>query len=276
MTSRFAVTEERIVGWHKEGRGTGEGSSYKPWIKVTDISSSGRSHRFFGATARRQHHLLSDLEHAFCLEADWHQDVLDIREQFPLPREETRALAADMQTRHPRDGKVDIVMTTDLLLNVRGPGDDRERLVALCVKPSEKLSDRRVLEKLEIERRYWVTRGATFRVVTELQRSRRRVMTLRRLAAARRLDILDEGEPHWLGICAMVFGALPHARAASLTAFCTELDGHNGWADGSALFAVGHLAAMRIVCIDIDRFDVQGPVSQLVVPATRSRPEPPA
>ncbi len=46
----------------KEDRGTGIGSEYKPWLKIQDISSLGRSTRLKGIKTDRQHEFLSDLE----------------------------------------------------------------------------------------------------------------------------------------------------------------------------------------------------------------------
>ena len=57
--------------WLKEDQGQGELADYKPWIKISDISSSGRSHRVFGHKTRRTHHLMSDLELAIFLFFEW-------------------------------------------------------------------------------------------------------------------------------------------------------------------------------------------------------------
>ena len=81
---------------------------------------------------------------------DWQDDVVDIREQFPLYRDLTRVVAAEMEIRHPRDphSRVDIVMTTDLLLTCA----DRTVTAVSCKSSSD--FGARTLEKLEIERRY--------------------------------------------------------------------------------------------------------------------------
>ena len=66
--------------WLKEGRDQGELADYKPWMKISDISSSGRSHRVFGHKTKLTHHLLSDLELATFLFLEWSPTILDIRE----------------------------------------------------------------------------------------------------------------------------------------------------------------------------------------------------
>ena len=77
-------SEKQQEKWIKEGRGSGEGSLYKPWITVRDIPSSGRSHRVYEYKSKRTHHLLSDLELAIFLLFEWNERISDIREQFPL------------------------------------------------------------------------------------------------------------------------------------------------------------------------------------------------
>ena len=64
------VTEKKQDSWINEGRGQGYLNSYKPWITVRDSNSQGRSHRVYGHTTKRTHHLLSDLELATFLLLD--------------------------------------------------------------------------------------------------------------------------------------------------------------------------------------------------------------
>ena len=42
---RYGFDEKKITAFLKEGRGQGSGSGYKPWLKVNDVPSMGRSHR---------------------------------------------------------------------------------------------------------------------------------------------------------------------------------------------------------------------------------------
>ncbi len=71
MARGFFMLSKNQEKWLKEGRGQGELADYKPWIKISDISSSGRSHRVFGYKIRRTHHLMSDLELAIFLFFEW-------------------------------------------------------------------------------------------------------------------------------------------------------------------------------------------------------------
>ena len=54
-------TEAKIARYVKEGRGQGELSTYKPWLTIQDVPSSGRVHRVMGWKTEREHHFLSDM-----------------------------------------------------------------------------------------------------------------------------------------------------------------------------------------------------------------------
>ncbi len=99
--------------WLKEGRGQNELTDYKPWIKISDISSLGRSHRVFGHKTKRTHHLLSDLELATFLFLEWSSTILDIREQFPLNYDITLIVAEDKQVKHLSVRDSIHIMTSD-------------------------------------------------------------------------------------------------------------------------------------------------------------------
>uniref|UniRef100_UPI0040380DE2 hypothetical protein n=1 Tax=Vibrio anguillarum TaxID=55601 RepID=UPI0040380DE2 len=104
--SKYAPSETKYKRWIKEGRGNGFGSDYLPWITVRDVPSDGRSHRVFGHKSQRTHHLLSDLELAVFLTLEWNSQTTDIREQFPLKREETLNIALDNGIKHPAEAGV--------------------------------------------------------------------------------------------------------------------------------------------------------------------------
>jgi hypothetical protein len=68
-----------IEKWIKEGRGTGIGADYQPWLKIQDVSSVGRSTRLKGIKTGRQHEFLSDLErNHFCL-TEFSDSIVDRR-----------------------------------------------------------------------------------------------------------------------------------------------------------------------------------------------------
>lgn len=167
---KYSMTEARIRRFIQEGRGKGSGAEYKPWHTVADVPSLGRVHRPYGNKTKRQHHLLSDNEYFAFLLFEWDDNVIDIREQYPLlDRRETTEIAARYGIKHPVDPQSGAlwVMTTDFLLTIETEsGTD---LVARSIKQSDDLANQRALEKLEIERRYWERRQIEWKLLTEEQ-----------------------------------------------------------------------------------------------------------
>lgn len=148
----------------KAGRGQGEGSSYLPWVSVHDFSSLGTVSRIAGHKTNRVHHFLSrnELNYFFLLE--WSDKVLDIREQFPLSDVELTAdIAQKAGIEYPRDNisGFPYVLTCDFMITTT------DGLKARTVKCTSEFQNKRTLEKLEIERRYWESAGVDWKIVTE-------------------------------------------------------------------------------------------------------------
>jgi len=169
MAKRRTIFTQRILeNWIKEGRGSNSGAFYKPWLTIHDFPSAGRCHRIANWQHRRLHHLMSDLEEIVFYLFSWSESVMDIREQFPLlPLDETLAIAKETGIEHQVDIRsgYPLVATTDFLLKVSGKHG--EKYLARTVKPAEQLKDKRILEKFEIERRYWAARNIDWGVITD-------------------------------------------------------------------------------------------------------------
>lgn len=158
------VTLKKIQKWIKEGRGQGEGEHYKPWLTIQDVPSIGLATRKMGRTCKRQYQLMSNLERDYFYLLDFSDVVTDIREQYPLlPIDETLLIAEQMGIPHPSDPKTGepIVMTTDFLITANKIN------MARTVKPLNELNNDRIIEKFEIERRYWKDRQIDWGIVTE-------------------------------------------------------------------------------------------------------------
>jgi hypothetical protein len=161
---RYSNSEAKNARWIKEGRGQGLGAKYKPWLTVRDVPSEGRSHRIFGHLTQRTHHLLSDLELATFLLLQWRESSIDIREQFPLDLSVTKRLCEDAGVQHPAVVGVPQLMSSDFVVTTN---DKKDVSFVLQVKHSSKLEDARTIEKLEIERRFWLEKETPWYLVTE-------------------------------------------------------------------------------------------------------------
>jgi hypothetical protein len=173
----------------REGRGQGDGPGYTPWIQIQDFASKGVVSRVKGRKTGRIHHLMSNNELAYFYLLDWSDDVLDIREQYPLLDIECAMnIAVQSGIRYPTDrtSGYPYVLTCDFLITTA------QGLKARTVKMTSELSNARVLEKLEIERRYWAVNGVDWKLVTEKEISYRRARNIEWLYSAQDFDAAQD------------------------------------------------------------------------------------
>ena len=164
----------------EQGRGTGSGPDYLPFLQVerAGFQSRGRSHLVFNDSLGRQHHLLSDLELLNFLWA-WSLKPIDLREQFPLqvyefdplfsfreqPSKGSLEIAKALGFRHPHITKSEPrVMTTDLLVSF---ADGTHLAIHAKYMKDLENSPERALELRRIEKRYWLDRGVRFVIADE-------------------------------------------------------------------------------------------------------------
>ncbi|EPW8573959.1 TnsA endonuclease N-terminal domain-containing protein [Morganella morganii] len=131
---------------------------------VNEVPSTGRSQRIYSHLTGRIHHVLSDLEFAVFLLLDHSAAITDIREQFPLNRDDTLNISKEGQLWHPSQGGVNLVMSSDFLVNSSSKIQPK---FAIQAKYTKDLKDPRTVEKLEIERRYWLLKKIPWFLVTE-------------------------------------------------------------------------------------------------------------
>ena len=166
----LAAAKREIERRLKQGQGTGEGKTYRPWLLNYQYSSRGNKRVIWSNTLQRNVHLASDLEYGV-YQAVMRQSepkLKHLKEQYPLlPIEETIEIANEQRVKHPRIPRTDIphLMTTDLVVyRDLNPGTF---IQPICVKPQSLTDDRRIGEKIAIEREYWRRRSLTMIVATE-------------------------------------------------------------------------------------------------------------
>jgi hypothetical protein len=168
MAKRNRTSDQKVIDrrW-KEGRGSGRGALYKPWLRIQDVPSHGLVTRIKGWKTGRIHHLMSILELRYFLTLEWALNVIDIREQYPLDLEETLAIAKHLGIAHPLDRKTKypMVMTTDFVVTVNESFGLID--IARTTKYVKEFRKRRVPEKFEVERMTWVSRDVDWGITTD-------------------------------------------------------------------------------------------------------------
>ena len=250
---KYEFDEQKLARFKKEGRGEGHGIDYKPWLTIQDVPSKGRSSRIPSSKVPREHHLLSDNERGIFLLLDWSDDVLDVREQFPLDRDITRRIAKEMGVAHPMDPRTrtDIVMTTDFLVDKRVGNKVIE--IARSVKSKTDLDDPRTIEKQEIERRYWELKNIDWRMYIDTDIPEKRVENLRLLYEMKSFDGLVVPYPsYWQDICTRLMAALNTVHRVQVKKLIKELEFTQGLKAEDIIAAIRHLSANKVITFDLD------------------------
>ena len=254
MRRSNAQLEAAIKRRLNQGRGLGDGVNYKPWLTVREVPSHGKSSRILGWKTHREHVVLSGLEEHYFYTLEWSESVVDVREQFPLlPVEETLSIAESLGVRHPEHHGTLIVMTLDFLVTVLCP-DGRRRFCARSVKPKAELADRRVREKLSIERLFCEAHGMDWGYVTEEHIPWVLAENVAYLHS--RHDLTHQSSQIDASIIPLVSRVLAAKVLGSdipLNRHTCECDDLLGLAPGTSLTIVRHLLAVRRWTMDMDQ-----------------------
>lgn len=248
---RIGLTEKKINQMEKEGRGQGIGENYKPWIKIQDFPSSVLDSRGKGWKTKRIHQFLSKLECDYYYVLEWSDSVVDIREQYPLTREDTWFIANEKGIKHPTDPKsqIPIVMTTDFLITIKNVEGTKH--VARTVKPSKELENVRIIEKFEIERTYWENRGIDWGIITEKEIPKDMVENVEWLHSS--YFEIEDFPPSTLNTYARQLKSLIKKYNTSIIEMVTEFDQTFQLENGMGLELLKHLVAKKEVHVDITK-----------------------
>jgi hypothetical protein len=256
---------QSIDKMQKDGRGLGLGIEYKPWLHIQDVSSLGRSTRLKGIKVPRQYEFLSDLERNYFYLLEYSDEVVDIREQYPLfPIEETLLIADELGIKHPIDPTTQepIVMSTDFVVTTKGK---KNIDVARTLKYKNDLADERVLEKFEIERVYWERKGIDWGIVTESEISKTmatNIAFVHGYADLRYIDGFQEIKQSELDdFCIYLIGKLL-SEESSIREIAQQLETNHGLVAGSGITLFKHLVINKTIEIDLtEKLDVNQMIS---------------
>ena len=243
---------ERMI---KEGRGNGIGKNYIPWIRIQDVASLGRVTRVKGVKTGRQHELLSDMERNYFYLLEFSNDVVDIREQYPLlPLEDTLTIAMELGISHPKDPKTNepIVMTTDFLITEEKDGKYSE--TARTIKTKDDLLNKRIIEKFEIERVYWQKKEIDWGIVTENEIDKviaHNISFVQGYKDIAGIDCFEEIDNLELKEFIYEFMRRIIDDKRSVRKICSEFDSDMELDKGSALSIFKYLVINKIIEIDI-------------------------
>jgi hypothetical protein len=164
LTTKFVQDYMKDKLWERDN------SDYVPFLNVRSVPTKGKANRIMGWRTCREHHFLSKLEYAAFFYFDWSDEVIDIKEQYPLfPLEVLQNIALEAGIEYPNFNGEPIVMTTDFL--IKANKNSKIIQYARTVKSSTDLANERIIEKFEIERRYFNSKKIDWGIITEKELS---------------------------------------------------------------------------------------------------------
>jgi len=242
--------EKTVERFKKEGRGTGEGSHYKPWLNIGDVPSRGRTADPFGLKTGRPHQLLSKNELAFFLLVEWAPDVVDIREQYPLLDEaETQDVAMQIGAAHPYypGTNVATVMTVDFMVTRVINGT--RTLHAYDVKETSEAENEHSIGKLEIARETLQRRGIAHDLVFSTMLPSAEVANIAWIRGGQKRP--NEVEPHPRFFEEQMEALAADMRSTRFTGtleeFCMQFDSRSGVGRGTGLRVARMLMLARVI-----------------------------
>jgi len=251
---KLSWDQKKYESYLKEGRGSGIGKDYNPWITIHDFPSKGVSSRTPGWKSNRVHHFLSQNELRYFFLLEWANGVIDIREQFPLlDLEDAMQIAEESSIKYPVDNKskTPYILTSDFMITVNRDG--KEISLVRTIKPSDELENSKVIEKFEIERKYWKKRNIDWGIVTESEIPKNFALNVEWVHSSYKLEAMKE-----VGITQLFeIGELLKERLSknesTITRITTLLDREINVASGTSLYVFKYLVARKEIILDMNQ-----------------------
>jgi hypothetical protein len=239
--------EAKLQRYIKEGRGQGTGKDYQPWVRISDYSSKGRASRILGIKTHRIHHLQSDNQLRAFLIYEFSSKTLDIRESYPLL--DVMEVIDDKENLRfdkfcDKETGEQLVICTNFLLTVKEP-DGKEKLIARTIKNTSELNKKITLEKLEIERRYWMQKGVEWKLITEKQFPRQCCKNIEWI----RETLLEDGVADKESMSHVLLSYLLNNMETPIKELLNVFDKSEGVATGTGLYLFRYLIAKKDIRI---------------------------
>lgn len=230
-------------------------------LKVTTFSSKGRATRIFGYKTKRIHHLQSDNQLRVFLLLEWNEIVENIEENVELKDleitiDDVENLRLDKFS--DKEGELYQLHTNFLVTTKR---DNIEEQVAISVKALSELERKTVIEKMEIERRFWRAKGIRFYVITEKEINKQLVDNIKWV----RETLIDKSIENKRELAEHLYYFLQENKQEKLNDVLEEFDVNAELKEGTALFIFRYLIAIKKIEVDMKKsIDLNEIISDLI------------
>jgi hypothetical protein len=176
--------------------------------------------------------------------------VIDIRESYPLL--DVMEVIDDKENLRfdkfcDKETGEQLVICTNFLLTVKEP-DGSEKLIARTVKNTSELSKNITLDKLEIERRYWLKKSVDWKIITEKQLPKQVAKNIEWV----RETLLEDGNVDKEQLSQILLTYLLHNTDTPLKGVLKAFDKSEGVATGTGLYLFRYLIAKKDIRVDME------------------------
>jgi len=267
------VTVTRSSEWTKakfqrflaEGRGKGEKETYRPWLMVNDISSRGRSIRFFSKKEKRVIHLFTDMQLFMALLLEWDESVLSYKEQYPLLDTETIIDTLDeplLKRLKGKDSEIPYVMLTTFLVTAVND-NGQEYQYARTLKDELELDKKATIERLEIQRRWWKSHNVDFGIITPNEIPVQRSKNIQWVLSSLNIDDYGMNESEMKRYAKQLLRLIQNDLGI-ISSVLTAFDAYNRLEVGTGLLVFRYLIAKRYITINMDtEIDLECTVNEM-------------
>jgi len=204
-------------------------------LKVITFSSKGRSTRIYSYKNNKIHHLQSDNQLRAFLLLEWDDRVKNIKENVMLDDlEATLYSVENLRLDKFKDKKAGDLydLHTNFLIKITTK-DKGEETIALSVKNISELQRTTVIEKMEIERRYWKVKGIKFYVITTENQIDKQFVENIKWA---RETLVDKAMENKRELAEKLYYFLQERKGEKLNEVLKEFDSEEDVIKGTALF----------------------------------------
>jgi 3-deoxy-D-manno-octulosonate 8-phosphate phosphatase KdsC-like HAD superfamily phosphatase len=161
-------TENKIQRYIKEGRGQGCGSAYKSWYGSADIDDTTTFLHMGGSWINnRTHFIVNELGMLYFFATMWDENILDVRENYPLDLTVTLSISSRLKIVHERckKNKIPIVMTSSFLLTELKDGIVTLHAVDILYAANASVY-KRTVNLFRVKKEYWEEQGIKHSIIT--------------------------------------------------------------------------------------------------------------
>ena len=231
-------------------------------LKVTTFSSNGRVSRVYGYKTKKIHHLQSDNQLRVFLILEWSNKIKDIQENIELKDVEATIYNVDnlrLDKFRNKETTELYQLHTNFLVTIKN--DNEEMQVAISVKSISELERKTVIEKIEIERRYWKAKQIKFYIITEKEINKQFVENIkwvREVLVNNGIEIKEE-------IAEKLYYFLQNNAECKVINMLDEFDKVENLKFGTALFILRYLIAKKEIEINMkEKLDLNKLIQDLI------------